>query len=183
MLDGRITGFLRADPTNLPLAGASIEIYETSSQTGERLGAAVHAKTVGVDGQWGPFNAKPDVQYEFVVGAEGFAIAHYYRAPFPRSSSLIHLRHARLADADKDALSVITMTRPRGYFGVGRDTMSLDGQPLPGLQRGVAGVAASKLKLNELAVRAVVAVFNNQRVVARSWPLKENRVVFAELHD
>ena len=38
-------------------------------------------------------------------------------------------------------------------------------------------------ELNELGVRAVVAVFNNQRVVARSWPLKENRVVFAEFHD
>lgn len=183
VLDGRITGFLRADPTNLPLAGASIEIYETSSQTGERLGAAVHTKTVGADGQWGPFKAKPDVQYEFVVGAEGFAIAHYYRAPFPRSSSLIHFRPARIADADKDALSVITMTRPRGYFGVGRDTMSFDGQTPPGLSPGVAGAAASKLKLNEPAMRAVVAVFNNQRVVARSWPLKENRVVFAEFHD
>ena len=183
VLDGRITGFLRADPTNLPLAGASIEIYETSSQTGERLGAAVHAKTVGADGQWGPFKAKPDVQYEFVVGAEGFAIAHYYRAPFPRSSSLIHFRPARIADADKDALSVITMTRPRGYFGVERDTMSLDGKTPPGLSPGVAGVAASRLKLSEPAGRAVVAVFNNQRIVARSWPLKENRIVFAEFHD
>ena len=75
------------------------------------------------------------------------------------------------------------MTRPRGYFGVGRDTMSLDGQPPPGLPPGVAGVAASKLKLNEPAMRAVVAVFNDQRIVARSWPLKENRVVFAEFLD
>ncbi|MGH9576874.1 MAG: alpha/beta fold hydrolase, partial [Terriglobales bacterium] len=59
VLDGRIRGLRGNDPTNLPLAGASIEVYETSAQTGERLGAAVHAKTVGADGQWGPFQAKP----------------------------------------------------------------------------------------------------------------------------
>ena len=183
VLDGRITGFRGSDPTNLPLAGASIEIYETSALTGERVGAAVHAKTVGADGQWGPFRAKPDVQYEFVVRAEGFAIAHIYRAPFPRSSNLIHFRPVRIADADKDAASVVTMTRPRGYFGVGRDAMSLDGKsPPPGIPAGVAGVAASKLKLNEPAERSVVAVFDQQRIVVRSWPLKENRLVFAEFH-
>jgi len=183
VLDGRITGFRGNDQTNLPLTGASIEIFETSAQTGERIGAAAHAKTVGPDGQWGPFRAKPEVQYEFVVRAEGFAIAHTYRAPFPRSSNLIHLRPARVAEADKDAASVVTMTRPRGYFGVGRDSMSLDGKsPPPGIPAGVAGVAASKLKLNEPAVRGVAAVFNDQRIVVRSWPLKENRMVFAEFH-
>ena len=183
VLDGRITGYRGADPTNLPLAGALLEIFETAAQTGERLGKAVHAKTAGADGQWGPFNAKPDASYEFVVSAEGFAVAHIYRPPFPRSSSLIHLRPARVAEADKDAGSVITMTRPRGYFGVGRDSMSLDGvSPPPGLSAGVAGVASTKLKLNETAVRSVTATFNNERIVARSWPLKENRVVFAEFH-
>ncbi len=184
ILNGRITGFLGSSQTNLPLPGASIEIYETSAQTGERRGGAMHSKTVGADGQWGPFRAKPDVQYEFVVQAPGFAAAHFYRAPFPRSSELIHFRPARVADADKDAASVISMTRPRGYFGVGRDAMSLDGRsPPPGLSPGVAGLAASKLKLNEAAVRSVAAEFNSQRIVVRSWPLKENRVVFAEFHD
>ena len=183
ILDGRITGFRGNDQTNLPLAGASIEIYETSTQTGERLGAAAHAKTVGADGQWGPFRAKPDIQYEFVVRAEGFAIAHFYRPPFPRSSNLIHFRPARISDADKDAASVVTMTRPRGYFGVGRDTMSLDGKPPPGISAGVPGLAAAKLKLNEPAPRSVIAEFNGQRVVARSWPLKDNHLVFAEFHD
>lgn len=104
VLDGRIAGFRANDQTNLPLEGAAIEIFETSAQTGERL-------------------------------------------------------------------------------GVGRDAMSLDGKPPPGLPAGVPGIAASKLKLNEAAVRSVAAVFNNQRIVARSWPLKENRVVFAEFHD
>ncbi|HEY8069292.1 MAG TPA: alpha/beta fold hydrolase [Burkholderiales bacterium] len=183
VLDGRITGFRGADPTNLPLAGASLEIYETAPQTGERIGPAVHAKTVGADGQWGPFSAKPGASYEFVIRADGFAVTHIYHSPFPRSSSLIHLRPARIADADKDAVSVVTMTRPRGYFGVGRDSMSLDGvSPPPGLPPGVPGVAAAKLKLKEPAVRSVAAVFNGERIVVRSWPLAENHLVFAEFH-
>jgi pimeloyl-ACP methyl ester carboxylesterase len=183
VLDGRITGFRGADPTNLPLAGASLEIYETAPQTGERVGAAVHAKTVGTDGQWGPFTAKPDATYEFVIRADGFAVTHIYRSPFPRSSSLIHLKPARIVDADKDAASVVSMTRPRGYFGVGRDSMSLDGvSPPPGLPPGVPGLAASKLKLKETTVRSVTAVFNGERIVVRSWPLGENHLVFAEFH-
>jgi triacylglycerol lipase len=181
-LDGRITGFNGNDQTNLPLAGASIEIYETSSQTGERTGPAVHAKSAGSDGQWGPFRAKPGVQYEFVIRADGFAVTHIYRSPFPRSSNLVHLRPARVAAADKAATSVVTMTRPRGYFGVGRDRMSLDGKSPPGLPPGVAGLAAATLRLSESAVRPVPAEFNGERIVVRSWPVSENRVVFAEFH-
>lgn len=183
VLDGRITGYRGSAPSNLPLAGASLEIFETAAQTGERRGKPVHSKTVGDDGQWGPFTAKPHASYEFVVGAAGFAVTHIYRSPFPRSSSLIHMRPARIAEADKDAASVVTMTRPRGYFGVGRDAVSLDGvSPPPGLSPGVAGVSVAKLKLNEAAVRSVAAVCNGERIVVRSWPLKENRLVFAEFH-
>jgi hypothetical protein len=75
------------------------------------------------------------------------------------------------------------MIRPRGYFGLGRDMMSLDGKPLPGIGPGVPGLAAAKLKLADAAPRPVVAEFNGQRVVARSWPLAGNHLVFAELHD
>jgi len=183
VLDGRITGFRGNDQTNLPLTGASIEIYETAPQTGERIGAAVHSKTVGADGQWGPFTAKPGASYEFVIRAAGFAVTHIYRSPFPRSSNLIHFRPARIAAADKDAGSIITMTRPRGYFAAGRGTMSLDGKnPAPGVPPGVPGVAASKLKLNEAAVRSVAALFNGERIVVRSWPAKDNHAIFAEFH-
>lgn len=183
LLNGKLTGHRGNDATNLPLAGAALEIYEVSAGTGERLGPAVHTRTVGADGLWGPFHAKPGAYYEFVIRAEGYALTHIYRSPFPRSSDIVHLRPARLADADKDAGSVITMTRPRGYFGVGRDSMSLDGKnPPPGLSAGVAGLSVSKLKLNEPGTRSVVAEFNGERIVVRSWPARENRVVFAEFH-
>lgn len=183
VLDGRITGFRGSNPTNLPLAGASIRIFETSSKTGERLDKVVYEKTVGADGQWGPFQAKPDMQYEFVIRADGYAVTHVYRSPFLRSSNFIHFRPARIADADKGSASVVTMRRPRGYFGLGRDAMSLDGKPPPGLQPGVPGISDAKLKLNEPTPRSVAAAFNGERIVARSWPLKDNRLVFAEFHD
>jgi pimeloyl-ACP methyl ester carboxylesterase len=182
VLDGRITGFRGNDQTNLPLAGASLDVYETACATGERSGPAALAKTVDADGRWGPFTAKPGACYEFVIRADGFAITHIYRSPFPRSSNLVHMRPARLADADRGAGSVVTLTRPRGYFGLGRDTMSLDGKPLPGVPAGVAGISAAKLKLPEAAARSVVAEFNGERIVVRTWPARENHVVFAELH-
>jgi triacylglycerol lipase len=183
VLNGRITGHLGNDQTNLPLVGAALEIYETSSQTGERTGNAVYARTVGTDGQWGPFNARPGAYYEFVIRADGYATTHIYRSPFPRSTAFLHMRPARLGPADKDAASVITMTRPRGYYGVGRDRMSLDGHsPPPGLPPGVPGLSTSTVRLKEPAVRSVAAEFNGERIVARSWPAKENHVVFAEFH-
>jgi pimeloyl-ACP methyl ester carboxylesterase len=181
VLNGKVNGFLGNDPTNLPLPGAVVEIHEVSPLTGERL-ARAHVKTVGADGLWGPFAARPDAYYEFEVRAPGFAITHIYRSPFPRSSGVVHLRPARLSAKEREAGSVVSLSRPRGYFGLGRDRMSLDGKPLPGVTEGVAGLATAKLVLNEPAVRSVVAEFNGERIVVRSWPAKENRVVFAELH-
>ena len=143
----------------------------------------MHAKSVGADGYWGPFTAKRGSYYEFVVRAEGFAVTHVYRSPFPRSSALIHLRPARLADADRKAGSVVTMSRPRGYFGVGRDSMSLDGtNSPPGLSPGVPGLSTAKLTLSEPSMRSVAAEFNGERIVVRSWPAAENHAVLAEFH-
>jgi pimeloyl-ACP methyl ester carboxylesterase len=182
VLNGKVNGFRGSDPTNLPLAAATVDVYEVSPQTGERLGRPVHSRTVGADGLWGPFGARPDAYYEFEVRAPGFAITHIYRSPFPRSSDLVHLRPARLGPADRGVGSVVNLTRPRGYFGLGRDSMSLDGKPLPGVTAGVAGISNAKLVLNEPTVRSVVAEFNGERIVVRSWPAKEDRIVFAELH-
>ncbi|GAB4043267.1 MAG: hypothetical protein Fur0014_15850 [Rubrivivax sp.] len=190
VLDGKVSGLgLDNDPTqggfvtNLPLAGATVEVYAVDASTGERLGAAKHRRTVGADGRWGPFTAAPGQAYEFVVSAPGYATTHIYRSPFARSSDLVHLRAEVLAAADKDAGSVLTLTRPRGYFGLPRDTIVFDGRnPAPGIPTGVAGVATSKLKLPAGPLRAVAAEFNGERIVGRNWPAAENRVVFLEIH-
>ena len=188
VLDGKVSGYGVGNlqgtaPSNLPLVGATVEVYATSATTGERLGAAVHRKTVGTDGNWGPYTADSQARYEFVIAAPGYAMTHIYRSPFPRSSNIVNLRAERLADADKSAASVVTLTRPRGYFGLPRDQISLDGQsPPPGVPQGTAGVSTSKLKLADGAGRAVAGEFNGERIVGRAWPAANNEVVLLELH-
>ena len=189
VLNGQITGLgvNPADPktgnfsNNLPLPGAQLEVYATHPTTGERLGAAVHRKTVGADGVWGPFTAQTGQAYEFVVSAPGYATTHIYRSPFARSSALVHLRPERIADADRDAQALVSFVRPRGYFDPARDRMSLDGKAqLPGVRPG-AGDASAKLKLADAAMRTVTGEFNGERVAGRTWPVAENRVSVLEL--
>jgi triacylglycerol lipase len=188
VLNGKVSGLglnnvQGSFATNLPLVGGTVEIYATNAATGERLGAALHRKTVGADGLWGPVDADAQARYEFVISAPGYAVTHIYRSPFVRSSNIINLRAARLADADKDAKAVVTMTRPRGYYGLPRDQISLDGKSPPaGINPGVAGVASAKLKVSDAAGRTVVGEFNGERIAGIAWPAAENHVVLLELH-
>jgi len=186
VLDGKLSGLglNNAQGTysnNLPLVGATVEVFATNADTGERVGAALYRKTVGADGQWGPFSASPEARYEFVVTAAGYATTHIYRSPFPRSSTVIGLRPARIADADKTAASIITFDRPRGYFDLLRDAVTLDGKAPPGVPPGTAGVSSSKLKLADAPGRAVVGEFNGERIVGRAWPAANNELVYLEL--
>ena len=188
-LSGKVSGLgvSSTDPAsgnftnNLPLPGARLQIFAIEPATGERRGAAAYDKVVGADGLWGPFHAQPNSPYEFVISAPGYATTHLYRSPFPRSSSVINLRPERIADADKTAPAIVSMTRPRGYFDPARDKMSFDGQsPPPGALPG-AGVATSKIKPASAAPRSVVAEFNGERIVGRVWPAADNQVSVLEL--
>lgn len=190
VLNGKITGMgvNSLDPksgngfNNLPIPGATIEIFATNPDTGARQGSAVHTKTVSADGYWGPFTANSDATYEFVINAPGYSTTHVYRSPFPRSSDIIHLRPERMADADKSAQSVVTLTRPRGYFDLERDKVLLDGKPtLPGVPATGAGIASSKLVLASGGVRTVSSEFNGERIAGQSWPASQNRVVVLEI--
>jgi hypothetical protein len=187
VLDGTVSG-LGLDnrqgsfATNLPLAGATVEVYATDPATGLRVGPAAHRTTLGADGRWGPFVADGAARYEFVIAAPGYATTHIYRSPFPRSSSVVSLRPERLADADRDAKSLVTLSRPRGYFGVPRDRIALDGtSPPAGIPSGVAGVSSARVKLADASQRAIVGEFNDERIVGRTWPVADNHVVVLEL--
>ena len=186
VLDGKLSGLglnntQGSYANNLPLAGATVEVFAVNADTGERIGAALYRRSVGADGQWGPFTTGPQVRHEFVVTAAGYATTHIYRSPFARSSNVVGLRPARIADADKGAASIITFERPRGYFGLPRDTISLDGKAPPGVPPGTAGVSSSKLKLTDAPGRAVVGEFNGERIVGRAWPAANNELVVLEL--
>lgn len=188
VLAGRVTGmgvssvdrFSGNFANNLPLPGARLEIFATDGSTGERRGGPAHAQAIGPDGAWGPFEARPATPYEFVVAAPGYATTHVYRSPFPRSSSVVHLRPERIPDADQGAPALVILTRPRGYFDPARDRMAFDGQAsLPGVRRG-AGDSSSRIRPPG-PQRAIVAEFNGEKVVGRNWPVEENHVAVLEL--
>ena len=187
VLDGKVNGFTAAGPTNLPLSGAKVAAYAVDASTGARRGKALVDKVVGADGRWGPITTDANTAIELVVEAPGFATTHFYRSPFPRSSNIVHLRPERLADADKSAAAVVSLTRPRAYFGNPRDKVSLDGQPAQGIPPGVAGIASVKVKLDSGLGRPVVGEFRsgviNERIVGLSWPARDNHLTVLELHE
>jgi Lipase C-terminal domain len=184
-LDGLVTGTdAGGAPTNRPVEGAAVAVFRTDPESGARIGEApLHRRVTGADGRWGPVAVAPDWRLEFVLEAPGQPATHIYRSPFPRSSGVVHLRSARsLTEADRAAGGVLLMTRPRGYFGVPRDVLLLDGRTPPEVPRGIPRVATATLRLPAADIgRPVVALFNEERVVARAWPAAENRIAVAEL--
>ena len=187
VLSGKITGLgvNSADPktgnfsNNLPLPGAQLEVYATDPVTGTRTGEALLKKTVSADGLWGPLTTLSGVPLEFVISAPGYATTHIYRSGFPRSSELIHLRPERIADADKAADAIVTLTRPRGYLDPARDKMLLDGAPPAGVPAG-AGAASAKIKPAG-DQRPIAAEFNGERVVGQTWPAAQGHAVMLEI--
>lgn len=194
VLNGQITGLgLKSDDpgsgnfvNNLPPSASSLEVYAVDSSTGARLGDPVHRKSVGPSGVWGPFVAHPGTAYEFVVSAAGYATTHIYRSPFARSSAVVHLRAERLAAADKAAAgatgAVVTLTRPRGYFDLSRDSILWDGNTKPAdLPASGAGLSLSKLVLTNSGVRSIAGQFNGEKLAGRTWSAADNHMVILEI--
>jgi hypothetical protein len=181
-LGGLVTGTPGGVVTNRPVSGATVEIYRVSPDTGERTGGPIHSSQTGADGRWGPAQVEPSWHLEIVLASAGSPTTHIYRSPFPRSSDVVHLRAARpLGPVDAGAGAVVLMARPRGYFGLPRDVVLIDGKEKD-VKSGVATDAVSTLRLPAEEVgRAVVAMFNTERIVARAWPASENRIAVAEL--
>lgn len=207
LLSGLVTGFGVNNsegnaPSNLPLfangAGARVEVFVVDDLTGVRRGEAIHNHVVDSSGNWAPGGCRTDGlnELEFVItpppGLPGYSITHIYRSSFVRSSSVVHLRCERMSAADRAAAAqagpgaaVVTLTRPRGYFGLGRDEIVFDGSTTPpGLAPGVPGVSATKKVVAGPTPqpRSIGGVFDGESIVGRTWPAAENRVVLLELH-
>ncbi len=185
VLNGEVSGWANGMPTNLPLSGAKVTVYETDAKTGERVGDAAHTTTVSSDGLWGPFTAKADQQYEFVIEADGYPVQHIYRSPFPRSSQFINLRLYPLAEAARDTASAIHMMRPRGYFGAedvvtfnGEHAEQVDDNPVPHVWELVKTFDSD-------AGQTVVGHFaggeHEETIAAKAWPV-DGHVAWIELH-
>jgi pimeloyl-ACP methyl ester carboxylesterase len=182
VLNGRVTGVVAGTPTNRPVEGAKVDIYRVSADTGERQGDAALSKTTGADGVWGPATFDPTTALEFVVAAPGAPITHIYRSPLPRSFAQLDLRPAAApAKEDADAAAVVRMDRPRGYFGLPRDVVLLDGKEPDDIPHGVPAAWHTTLRLPSLEDRPIAGEFNEERIVARPWPAKEGHMTILEL--
>jgi pimeloyl-ACP methyl ester carboxylesterase len=189
-LSGKVFGLgLDNDPAtgdfenNLPLVGATVEVYGVDGSTGERIGAALLKQNVGTDGRWGPVMTDSHSALEFVIAEPRYPTMHIYRSPFARSSEVVHLQ-AWVFDKDKpQADALVIMVRPRGFFTIPRDKAIFDGvSPPPGTVPGVGVENVSALRLNETGMRAITAEFNGERVTGRTWPMRENHLVVLEVH-
>lgn len=182
-LSGLVTGAHGGAVTNRPISGATVEIYRVSADTGERIGGPIHSSQTGADGRWGPAQVEPAWYLEIVLASAGSTTTHIYRSPFPRSSGVVHLRAARpLGTADAGAGAVMQMARPRGYFGLPRDVVLIDGKEPRDVKSGVPTDSVTTLRLAAEEVgRPVAAMFNGERIVARAWPASENRIAIAEM--
>ena len=181
VLNGRVTGVADGTPTNRPVEGAKVEVYRVSAETGERQGVAALTKTTGADGVWGPVKVDPATPLEFVVAAPGAPITHIYRSPLPRSFDKLDLRPAAPAKDDAGAGAVVRMDRPRGYFGLPRDVVLLDGKEPTDVPHGVPDVWHTYLRLPAFEDRPIIGEFNEERIVGRAWPTKDGHITILEL--
>ena len=181
-ISGLVTGNPGGVPTNRPIENALVQVFALSPDNAGRQGPAIYEGRTGETGLWGPATSPPGAPLEFVVTAEGYPVTHIYRAAFPRSTNVMHLRPARpLTSAEKDAGAVAVFMRPRGYFGRPRDVVLFDGKEPADVKTGVPTDATTTLRLAESAARPVVGEFNEERVVSRTWPAHENHLTIAEL--
>jgi len=183
----RLSGLVTATPggvaTNRPVDGAGVDVFRVSPDSGERIGAALYSGKTGPDGRWGPVDTQPPWPLEFVLSQPNELTTHIYRSPFPRSSDVVHLRAARPAAKPADgAGAVVMLSRPRGYFGLPRDVVLLDGKQPTDVKPGVPTDSVTTLTLPAAdAGRPVIGLFNEERLVVRAWPLADNRITVAEL--
>ncbi|MFN8062115.1 MAG: hypothetical protein U0Q12_23385 [Vicinamibacterales bacterium] len=182
VLDGVVSGVASGGPTNQPLGGVDVDVYEVDPDTGMRKGAAMHHRTTGADGRWGPFRANAAAYYEFVASASGYPTIHTFRTPFPRSSAVVHVRLAPMPEPVPTGGGLVILTRPRGYLGVGRDVFTFDGRAPADVRAGVPTVSTSTLVTPAGPATSVRVRLNDEALTVRTFPIADHHVVFAEFH-
>lgn len=180
ILDGMISASINGAPSNLPLTGATVVVHEVDPLTGERRRAAVHRAVTNFTGRWGPFRANPSAHYEFEIAPPDSAvILHAYRPPFLRANSIVNFRLPAPPSRKSDSTSVL-ITRPRGYFGIARDTVTFNDAPASGIPPGVPATdRAIKWFANDRP-QSVRTRVNSEQLVVRTQPTDPRRLVLAE---
>jgi len=180
VLEGMVSGNVNASPTNLPLANAVITIHAVDAATGQRIGAPAYRAVTSHTGRWGPFRASPSARYEFEVASPDSAVMlHVFRTPFPRSSRVVNFRLPAPPATRADSVSVL-IARPRGYLGLGRDTVEFDGVRAAGIPPSVPTVDRAIRWFGAREPISVRARVNGETIVVRTQPGDKRRLVSAE---
>jgi pimeloyl-ACP methyl ester carboxylesterase len=122
--------------TGVQDTGATLEVWEVDGQTGARKGSQPQATyPIGGNGDWGPFQGKTGVNYEFALVREPLTV-HFYYEPFLRSDYLIRLNneipgkgmgsHMDAADGHSD-LYISRSNEFWGDQGADSDVLTIDG--------------------------------------------------------
>ncbi len=77
---------------------------------------------------------------------------------------------------------MVSLVRPRGYLGHGRDTFLIDGQVPAGVNEGVPGTAEARKRFEPGPPRSVRVVLNSEALTVLTYPLDENHITIAEFH-
>ncbi|MEN9896251.1 MAG: hypothetical protein RIR97_2103, partial [Pseudomonadota bacterium] len=168
VLSGKVSAQENSAPTNRPLVGAKLDIYETDPDTGSRKGGTAYSTVIGEDGRWGPFQTKSGAAYEFVITSENQPVTRIFRSPFLRSSDFIHIR---LYPAPETGQSRVHIMRPRGYFGPD-DKALANGKTMPGIPTDtpVPHVWQSTVAVDTSMASTVRAEFEGEKIAARYDP-------------
>ena len=77
------------------------------------------------------------------------------------------------------ATAVVYMSRPRGYFGIGRDTITLNGSQPSDIAPGVPTNSTTRVVV--AAGTPVVGRFNAETITAASFPAADQQVSVIEI--
>jgi hypothetical protein len=133
--DLSISGQVNFFPTNVGIAGATLEIWEVDGASGFRMGIEpVATRSIDETGDWGPIDeVEAGKHYEFAVLREGQVDVRFFYETFVRSDHLIRLNIATglapFIDASPNhaALTVVRFKEFCGDLGAGSDVLLIDG--------------------------------------------------------
>jgi len=179
VLSGKVSAQENLAPSNMPLVGAKLDIFETAPTTGARKGPAVYSAMIGDGGRWGPLKTTSGATYEFVVTAPDQSITRIFRSPFLRSSDFINIR---LYPAPETGEGLVHIMRPRGYFGPD-DKALANGKTMPGIPTDtpVPHVWQSTIKVEASVLATVTAQFDNEVIAAQYDPALADSLIWIEL--
>lgn len=120
----RISGRALIFSKNDGYAGAKLELWRVSSESGQRLGKApVWSGVLGASGAFGPIQVDGRYFYEFALSRPDGSVHHFYQERFSRSNHFVRL-NASLPGTGLDLLlprsdrhAVLNLSRQREFWG------------------------------------------------------------------